>query len=69
MIRGGPWLGAARRYLKAHVWDGDRVIWGSEDTLIMTARQIEELAEAAVVADREYREVVSSVEDLIPEAK
>ncbi len=53
---GGPWLGAARSYLKQHVRGGETCIWSSEERLSLSVRQIEELAAAAVAADRLNRD-------------
>jgi hypothetical protein len=57
---GGPWLGAARAWLQWNKHNGSDVIWGSEDTIkpTMTVRDCEELAAAAVAADRMEREKV-----------
>lgn len=54
---GGPWLGAARRWLKRRGGNGERVIWGSDEEVLphMTVRDVEEVASEAVHADRRDR--------------
>ena len=53
---GGSWLGAAREYLQWNIKDGDRVTWGSQDTITMTVAQFEEaaacIAAAAITENR-----------------
>jgi hypothetical protein len=55
--KGGAWLGAARSYLQWHVPGGDQVTWGSEQSVHITIRQIEqmasEIAAAAINEDRQ----------------
>jgi hypothetical protein len=54
--KGGSWLGEARSYLQWNVPNGDRVIWGSQEPVHITVKQIEELAahvaEDAITQDR-----------------
>lgn len=55
MKRGGEWLGAARSWLQRHARNGDRVTWGSDDTIEhrFSVREIEDMAaEVAAAAMR-----------------
>ena len=41
--KGGKWLAAARSFLQWNVPKGDSLIWGSNETVTLTVKQIEEL--------------------------
>lgn len=51
---GGAWLGALRSRIQSKFINGDSVTWGSNELLRpqVTVRDLEELAAAAVAADR-----------------
>jgi hypothetical protein len=63
---GGPWLGAARSWLRRHKCNGSSVTWGSDEELRppFTVREIEELAAdvaaAAMVGHRTTAEFKQS---------
>jgi hypothetical protein len=63
--KGGKWLGVARSYLQCKAMWGDRLIWGSQDSVTLTVKQIEELAsEVAAAAFNEMEdkdEVIASL--------
>jgi hypothetical protein len=63
---GGPWLSAARTWLQWNKINGSDVIWGSDDAIkpTMTVRDCEELAAAAVAADRMEREAAAIATEL-----
>lgn len=48
--QGGKWLAAVRQWMQHNLQNGDRVIWGSNTILNVTARQLEEVAALAVDA-------------------
>jgi hypothetical protein len=44
MKKGGKWLGAARSWIQWNIPRGDSVTWGSDETVTVSIRQLEELA-------------------------
>lgn len=49
---GGAWLGAARSHIQCKVPNGERVIWGSLESVHTTVRVLEEIAARAAAAER-----------------
>jgi hypothetical protein len=59
--KGGKWLGAARSWLQSNTHNGDRVTWGSSETLVphLTVKDVEDLA--AHVAAAAINEVMKKL--------
>lgn len=52
---GGPWLGAARTVMQECVRGGDTATWNSDTMVSCSMRTLEQIAAAAVAADRNAR--------------
>lgn len=62
MKEGGKWLAQARDFLQRRVPGGEDLIWGSEEPVRITVRQIEEMA--AEVAARAINEHLDDQKEL-----
>lgn len=57
--KGGAHLGAVRRWIQNNIIRGDSVIWGSDEQVTVTIKQLEDIAHTvaadAIMEDRKNR--------------